>query len=72
MNFEKALQELETIVAKLENGEVTLEEALSLYAEGVKLLSYCETALNQAEQKVTVLIKNEEVPFKQADKDEAF
>lgn len=71
MNFEKALQELEVIVAKLESGEVSLEEALSLYAEGVKLLSYCETSLTQAEQKVTILLRDEEKPFNQADNDEA-
>jgi len=71
VNFEKALQELEVIVAKLESGEVSLEEALSLYAEGVKLLSYCETSLTQAEQKVTILLRDEEKPFNQADNDEA-
>jgi len=70
VNFEKALQELETIVAKLESGEVTLEEALSCYAEGVRILAWCESSLTHAEQKVEILLKDEQKPFRPVSNDE--
>lgn len=64
MTFEKALQELETIVSRLESGEVTLEQALEMYAEGVRLLAICEATLSRAEQKVEILAKDERKPFR--------
>jgi len=64
MTFEKALQDLETIVTRLESGEVTLEQALEMYAEGVRLLAVCEATLSRAEQKVEILVKDERKPFR--------
>ena len=50
--FEEALARLEVIVARLEQGEVPLEEALGLFEEGTALMKQCSTALDKAEQKV--------------------
>lgn len=55
--FEQALVQLESIVKQLEGGALSLEESLALFERGVKLSAYCSGVLDQAEQKVTVLIK---------------
>ena len=54
--FEEALARLEVIVARLEHGEVPLEEALGLFEEGTALMKQCSTALDKAEQKVAKLL----------------
>ena len=54
--FEEALARLEVIVARLEQGEVPLEEALGLFEEGTALMRQCSTALDKAEQKVAKLL----------------
>ncbi len=59
-DFEKNLKRLEEIVAKLEKGELTLEESLKLFEEGIKLARTCEKALTEAERRVEILIRNEE------------
>ncbi len=56
MDFEKKLTRLETIVEKMEAGELALEESLKLFEEGVKLSRECNTQLNDAEQKVKILM----------------
>ena len=56
--FEQSLKRLEEIVRALESGETPLEESIALFEEGVKLSGYCNTLLETAEQKVTVLTKN--------------
>ena len=50
--FEKALAELESIVARLERGDVPLEESLSIYARGEALKAHCETLLRSAEARI--------------------
>lgn len=57
MNFESALNTLESIVNKMEQGGLSLEEALKVFEEGIKLTQSCQKALNDAEQKVSVLIE---------------
>lgn len=52
LNFEKALAELETIVAKLEGGNVPLEESIALYARGEALKARCDALLKDAEARV--------------------
>lgn len=52
MSFEQALQELETIVAKLESGSVELEVSIDLYERGEKLKNRCETLLKKATARV--------------------
>ena len=55
LTFERAMERLEEIVAKLESGDATLDESLKLFEEGAKLTALCNTMLDKAEQKVTVL-----------------
>ena len=56
MPFEAALKELETIVAKLERGEVGLEESISIYERGEALKSHCEILLKKAELRIEKVI----------------
>jgi exodeoxyribonuclease VII small subunit len=55
-DFEQSLAELETLVAKLEQGDVPLEDALKTFERGVALTRQCQTALRTAQQKVEVLL----------------
>lgn len=55
--FEKALEDLEKIVAAMESGDLTLDEALKKYEEGVQLVRACQTKLTEAEKKIEVLTK---------------
>ena len=52
LSFEKAMDELETIVAKLEGGKVPLEESVAIYERGEALKKRCEELLRQAEARV--------------------
>ena len=54
-DFNKGLVELEEIVKKMESGDLELEESLKLFEQGVELTRQCQTALNQAEQRISVL-----------------
>lgn len=60
MNFEQSMTRLEEIVSTLERGEVGLEDAMKLFEEGSKLMRVCTAALDEAEQKVTLLMADEE------------
>lgn len=53
--FESMIKELETIVSKMENGEIALEKAIELYEKGTKLAVECNKMLETAEQKVKVI-----------------
>lgn len=59
VDFEKSLKQLETLVNKLEKGELSLEESLKLFEQGVKLTRECRQALQSAEQKIAVLSKED-------------
>lgn len=52
LSFEDALKRLETIVHRLESGEASLDESISLYAEGDKLRSQCEKRLQDAQARI--------------------
>ena len=56
-DFETSLNELETLVNQIEQGDLSLEEALGAFEQGVKLTRECQSILDQAEQKVQVLIE---------------
>lgn len=58
IKFEKAMERLSKIVEELEAGEVSLEEALKKYEEGVKLSRSCHEQLSKAEKKIEVLTKS--------------
>ena len=71
-DFEKALNRLNAIVSRLEQGDLPLEESLQLFEEGVKLSRYCSDRLEEAERRIEVLVKGKggkttEVPFEEAD-----
>ncbi len=57
MNFETALKELETIVARLEQGEVDLEDSIVLYERGQALKSHCEAKLKAAEGRLEKIVQ---------------
>ena len=61
MTFEQALQELEEIVTKLEVGDLTLEETLSLFERGQKLAARCNTQLDEATLRVEQLTADGEI-----------
>lgn len=56
-DFERSLAELEAIVDKLEQGELSLDDSLRHFERGVQLTRSCQNALKQAEQKVEMLLK---------------
>ncbi len=55
LSFERSLKELETIVSRLERGDVELEESISIYERGEALRDHCDRLLRQAEAKVEKL-----------------
>lgn len=55
MSFEQAMKELESVVDRLERGEVALEESITLYERGAKLKKRCEDELKRAEEKVAAI-----------------
>ena len=63
-SFEESLKKLETIVDKLEKGDLSLEESLKLFEEGVGLSATCKKELEEAEGKVETLIKQRDGSFK--------
>jgi exodeoxyribonuclease VII small subunit len=57
-DFEKALQELESLVEKMEEGDMSLEDSMKQFERGVALTRSCQQALASAEQKVQILLQN--------------
>jgi exodeoxyribonuclease VII small subunit len=55
LSFESAIVRLEEIVKLLEKGNSSLDESLKLYEEGISLVRYCNTALDNAENKIKIL-----------------
>jgi exodeoxyribonuclease VII small subunit len=54
-DFEAAIAELESIVRRLEEGEMTLEQSLALYERGVQLSRFCHARLEEAERRIEIL-----------------
>jgi exodeoxyribonuclease VII small subunit len=71
--LEKSLEELEALVTRLESGDLPLEQALKEFEHGVKLTRRCQAALQEAEQKVEILLKRtaaaEPSPFEPSTED---
>lgn len=67
LDFEQSLTDLQNLVERLETGELSLEDSLTAFEQGVRLTRDCQTALAQAEQKVQILMERdgelEEAPF---------
>jgi exodeoxyribonuclease VII small subunit len=55
-NFEKSLQELNSIVDEMERGDLALERAMTLFERAMKLLHECHKTIEKAEQKVQILV----------------
>lgn len=58
--FETALEELEKMVERLESGELSLEDSLAAFEEGVRLVKYCNQKLTEVEKKIELLVKDKE------------
>jgi exodeoxyribonuclease VII small subunit len=67
LDFEAALDELEKLVARMEDGDLPLEETLKQFERGIELSRQCQQALSDAEQKVEILVeksgRNDTEPF---------
>lgn len=68
LDFEKALEDLEKIVDKLEKGGLSLDKTLEEFSRGMKLLRFCHDKLDKAEKKVEIMLKegdefSQEKPF---------
>jgi exodeoxyribonuclease VII small subunit len=72
-DFEKALAELEALVARLERGDLPLDEALKTFERGIALTRHCQSALKAAQQKVEILLSSnggpQLAPFSAPDED---
>lgn len=65
-SFEESLKKLETIVDQLEKGDLSLEDSIKLFEEGVGLSAACKKELDEAEGKVQILMKQRDGSFKTA------
>ncbi len=63
MKFEDALKKLEKIVDDLEKGDLSLDEALKKYQDGIELSRICSQRLDSAKKKIEVLVKNKKGEF---------
>jgi exodeoxyribonuclease VII small subunit len=55
LSFEKALEELEGLVARMEDGKLPLEESLAAYQRGAELVKFCESKLTDAQARIAIL-----------------
>ncbi len=62
--FEDALNKLEKVVSQLEEGDISLEESLKLFEEGIRLSRICNQKLDEVEKKVEILIKGKDGTIK--------
>ena len=60
MSFENAMQELEEITGKLEKGNLSLDESVASFEEGMKLAKKCNNILEDAEKKIKILVQKDE------------
>lgn len=62
-SFEQAIKKLEEIVMLLDEGKLPLDETLALYEEGIRLYRYCNNKLDKTEQKINIVMNENEVSF---------
>ncbi len=62
-NFEASLKRLEEVLESLEHGELTLEQSLAAFEEGVGLVRRCQQKLDEAEKRVEILLKDDAGKF---------
>jgi len=67
MNYEEALNKLESVIEQLESKELSLDDSLKLFKEGIDLYRFCNKKLNEAEKKVMMIIEEDgiikDIPF---------
>jgi exodeoxyribonuclease VII small subunit len=72
-DFESAMERLQEVTARLESGEVKLEEAIELYTEGLEIARQCDLKLTEAEKKIKIIMEKngrlEEVEFGEKEED---
>ena len=70
-DFEKALEELESLVEQLESGELNLDQSLQQFKRGIELTRHCQSVLERAQQSVEQLLdpqdEDSSVPFEHGD-----
>ena len=71
IDFESSLEQLEELVEDMENGDLSLEESLKAFEQGIKLTRECQTALTQAEQKVQILMEESAIDLDELDADDS-
>lgn len=59
LTFEEAIENLEEIVAELENGNLSLDDSVKKFEDGMKLSKHCNEILNKAEKEISILLENE-------------
>lgn len=62
-NFEESIKRLEEIVEKLDSGELSLDDSLKIFEEGIELSKFCSDKLNQAEKRIKTLMKKNDNSF---------
>lgn len=72
VTFEKAMEQLEKVVASLESGGLSLEKSLKQFEQGMKLSQYCSEKLDETEKKITLLMERnlgsiDEFPYENSD-----
>ncbi len=65
MNFEEAMQELETITRELEKGDLSLDESVKKFEKGMEVSKKCNEILENAEKRITILLKQENEEYKE-------
>ncbi len=58
--FEDALEELEKVVERLESGELSLDDSLAAFEDGVRLVKFCNQKLSEVEKKIELLVKDKD------------
>ena len=67
LTFEEGMKELEKILSKLESDQTPLEEMVDLYEKANKITEICKSRLDQANQRMTKLVKNDNGDFQEVD-----
>jgi exodeoxyribonuclease VII small subunit len=65
IDFEASLDKLEKLVERMEDGQLSLEESLKVFEQGIALTRQCQRALGEAEQKVQLLLEQDGQPLEQ-------
>lgn len=64
-SFEQAISELEEVVAKLEKGDLPLDESIEFFQKGMELSKYCSNRLDEIEKRISILIEDENGEIKE-------